>query len=75
MRRYAVAFFALAFSSAVLARADLAEANTDMPLDQAGGVCVPDSATIRAGGYETADLAWASAAEAPDRSDFCVHSP
>ena len=24
-----------------------------MPLDQAGGVCVPDSATIRAGGYET----------------------
>ena len=38
MRRYAVAFFALAFCSAVLARADLAEANTDMPLDQAGGV-------------------------------------
>lgn len=24
-----------------------------MPLDQVGGVCVPDSATVRAGGYET----------------------
>jgi hypothetical protein len=53
MRRYAVTFFALAFCSAVLAGADLAEANSDMPLDQAGGVCVPDRATIRAGGYET----------------------
>jgi hypothetical protein len=53
MRRCAVGILALAFSSAVLARADLAEANSDMPLDQPGGVCVPDSATIRAGGYET----------------------
>jgi hypothetical protein len=53
MRRHAVMFFALAFGSAVLGRADLAEAGNDMPLDQPGGVCVPDSATIRAGGYET----------------------
>ena len=53
MRRCAVGMFALAFRSAVLARADLAEANSDGPLDQPGGVCVPDSSTIRAGGYET----------------------
>jgi hypothetical protein len=51
--RYPVAFLALAFCSAFLARAELAQANSDMPLDQVGGVCVPDSATIRAGGYET----------------------
>ena len=51
--RYAVTFFALAFCSVFLGRADLARANDDMPLDQVGGVCVPDSATIRAGGYET----------------------
>ena len=53
MRRYTVKFFALAFCWAVLARADLAQANSDMALDQVDAVCVPDSPTIRAGGYET----------------------
>ena len=75
MRRHAVTFFALAFCSASLARADLAEAGNDMPLDQAGGVCVPDSATFARAAMKPADLAWASAVETPDRSDFCVHSP
>jgi hypothetical protein len=51
--RYAVTFFALVVCSAFLAGTDSARANDDMPLDQVGGVCVPDSATIRAGGYET----------------------
>jgi hypothetical protein len=51
--RYAATIFALAFGSVLLLGADLARANSDMPLDQVGGVCIPDSATIRAGGYET----------------------
>jgi hypothetical protein len=51
--RHAAIVAALMVCLAFLARADLAEANDDMPLDQIGGVCVPDSATIRAGGYET----------------------
>lgn len=51
--RYAAKIFALGFGSVLLLGADLAQANSDMPLDQVGGACVPDSATIRAGGYET----------------------
>ena len=51
--RYAATIIGLAFGSAVVLGADLAQANSDMPLDEVGGVCVPDSATIRAGGYET----------------------
>ena len=47
--RYAATIFSLAFGSVLLLGADLAQANSDMPLDQVGGVCIPDSATIRAG--------------------------
>jgi hypothetical protein len=44
--------FALALCSFFLANVDSARA-VDGPLDQVGGVCVPDGATIRAGLYET----------------------
>lgn len=49
--RHAVTSFALALCSltAVLASADSAQAT-----GQIGGTCVPDSATVRAGVYETA---------------------
>jgi hypothetical protein len=51
--RFAALVFALVFGSAPFLGAGSAQAGNDMPLDQVGGVCVPDSATIRAGGYET----------------------
>jgi hypothetical protein len=51
--RYAAIGLALAFGWVLLPGPGVALANDDMPLDQVGGVCVPDSATIRAGGYET----------------------
>lgn len=51
--RYAAAISALALGSLLLFRAAPARAGDDMPLDEIGGVCVPDGATIRAGGYET----------------------
>jgi hypothetical protein len=49
--RAALGFFALA-GSFFLESADSARAQ-DGPLDQVGGVCIPDGATIRAGLYET----------------------
>ena len=51
--RFAAAFFALAVCSFFLPGADFARASDDFQLDQIGGVCVPDGATIRAGAYET----------------------
>lgn len=51
--RYAAMIFGLAFGCGVVLGPGLARANSDMPLDEVGGVCVPDSATVRAGGYET----------------------
>ena len=50
--RAALGFFALALGSLFLESADLARA-VDATLDQVGGVCIPDGATIRAGLYET----------------------
>jgi hypothetical protein len=50
--RYVVTSFALALCSLFLARVDSAQA-TDA-IDLIGGVCVPYSATVRAGVYETA---------------------
>ena len=50
--RPAHGFFAVALVAFFLASADSARA-VDGPLDQVGGVCVPDGATIRAGLYET----------------------
>jgi hypothetical protein len=47
--RYVVATSALAISLVIV---NLAWA-VDGPHDQIGGVCVPDSATVRAGVYET----------------------
>ena len=50
-KRYLVAASALAIS---LLLGAMKSANAvDGPLDQIGGVCVPDSATVRAGVYET----------------------
>ena len=50
-KRYLVAASALAIS---LLLGAMKSANAvDGPLDQIGGVCVPDSATVRAGFYET----------------------
>jgi hypothetical protein len=49
--RYVVTCFALALCSLFLARADSAQARG--VTDLIGGACVPDSATIRAGVYET----------------------
>jgi hypothetical protein len=50
--RAALGFSALALGSFFLESADSARAQ-DGPLDQVGGVCIPDGATIRAGLYET----------------------
>lgn len=50
-QRYVVLVFALTVSLS-LSKADSAAAG-DGPLDQIGGVCVPDSATVRADIYET----------------------
>jgi hypothetical protein len=49
--RYTVTYFALALCSLFLARADSALAKD--VTDVIGGACVPDSATVRAGVYET----------------------
>ena len=56
--RYAVASFALTFCLLFPARADSAERE----LDLIGGACVPDSATVRAGVYETRGSELASGA-------------
>jgi hypothetical protein len=50
--RYARSFLAFALGSVLLASGNAVHA-VDAPLDQIGGVCVPDGATIRAGLYET----------------------
>jgi hypothetical protein len=50
--RYASSFLAFALGSVLLASGNAAHA-VDGPLDQIGGACVPDGATIRAGLYET----------------------
>ena len=50
--RPALGVFALALCSFFLGSMNSARA-VDGPLDQVGGVCVPDGATIRAGLYET----------------------
>jgi hypothetical protein len=49
--RYVVTCFALAFCSLFLPRADSAQARDNTEV--IGGACVPDSATVRAGVYET----------------------
>jgi hypothetical protein len=48
--RYVLGYFMLVLCSLW---AESAQANLDGPLDLIGGVCVPDSATVRAGVYET----------------------
>ena len=50
--RYAVASVALVLCTLFLARANSAQARD--VTDLVGGACVPDSATVRAGAYETA---------------------
>ena len=50
--RYASNMLALALGSVLLASGNAAQA-VDGPLDQIGGTCIPDAATIRAGLYET----------------------
>jgi hypothetical protein len=50
--RAALTFFALTLGLFFSESADTARAQSG-PLDQIGGVCVPDGATIRAGLYET----------------------
>jgi hypothetical protein len=53
--RYLATSFALALSLLFLARADSAQATPYVDVtDLVGGACVPDSATVRAGVYETA---------------------
>jgi hypothetical protein len=55
MTRYLATAFALALCLLFLARADSAQAATGVEItDLVGGACVPDSATVRAGVYETA---------------------
>jgi hypothetical protein len=50
--RITLSCFVLAFGAFLLEIADTARA-ADGPLDQIGGVCVPDGVTIREGLYET----------------------
>lgn len=52
LTRYASSFLVFALGSVLLAGGNAAHA-VDGPLDQIGGVCIPDGATIRAGLYET----------------------
>jgi hypothetical protein len=52
--RYVQAGFALALCLHFLAAADSAKAEDVDVTDVVGGACVPDSATVRAGLYETA---------------------
>ena len=51
--RFVIAFFAFALCLYLLAKADPAQASNVDITDVVGGACIPDSATIRAGIYET----------------------
>jgi hypothetical protein len=51
--RFAIAFLAFALCLYLLVKADPAQAGNVDITDVVGGACAPDSATIRAGIYET----------------------
>ena len=63
--------FVLAFGAFLLEIADTARA-ADGPLDQIGGVCVPDGVTIREGLYERADSVSGLEVLIQEQFDFCV---